>query len=523
MLDRHPRVLLTLLCLLCWLPGFFTLPPGDRDESRFAQASKQMLETGDFVRIMNGDEPRNRKPIGIHWLQAPFAAAAHATGLAMENPIWPYRMPSAIGGWVAVMAAYWAGTRLFGRRAALLGAAMLAASLILTIEVHIAKTDAALLGACTVAMAVFCRAYLGDPVGRGQAASFWLAIGVGVLLKGPIAPMVAGLAAAALVIADRRARWLMLLRPVWGVPLMLAVVLPWFIAIGMATNGQFFTDAVGGDLGRKLASGDDAHGGPPGEHLALLPLLLFPASLVLPGAIRLAWRERTRPEIRVLIAWIVPAWVVFEAVPTKLPHYTLPLLPAICLLGACWLTTAPRPGWFSRILPLLAASVLFTLATAIPVVLRISPWLAAAPVASLALVAVLAARSGTPRRMAWSLAAVTLVYGSMIGIELPRATPLWIAPRLSVLRPEGRFGAVGFSEPSLMFSAGTETLFIATGWDGATALAAGAVASVAISDRDQAAFDAQAQRIGLMPRKIGQVSGYNYSRGRRVVLTLFAK
>ena len=52
-----------------WLPGFFSLPPTDRDESRFAQASKQMIETGDYVRIMNGEEPRNRKPIGIYWLQ----------------------------------------------------------------------------------------------------------------------------------------------------------------------------------------------------------------------------------------------------------------------------------------------------------------------------------------------------------------------------------------------------------------------------------------------------------------------
>ncbi len=52
--TRRPRALLLAFCLLVWLPGFFTLPPTDRDESRFAQASKQMIETGDYVRIMNG-------------------------------------------------------------------------------------------------------------------------------------------------------------------------------------------------------------------------------------------------------------------------------------------------------------------------------------------------------------------------------------------------------------------------------------------------------------------------------------
>ena len=295
--TRRPRLLLTLICLVMWLPGFFTLPASDRDESRFTQATKQMLETGDFVRIQNGTEARNRKPIGIYWLQAPVAAAARGLGLARENPVWPYRIPSALGGWVAVMAIFWIGERLIGRRAAVLAAAMLAGSVILVIETHIAKTDAGLLGATTVAMAVLSRSYL-DPGGvrRAEAAAFWIAMGVGILLKGPITPMVAGLAAVTLGISDKRARWLWALRPAWGVPLMLAVVLPWFIAIGVATDGAFFSDAVGGDLGRKLSSGDNAHGAPPGLHLLLLPLLLFPATPA-PGAG--CWRAiPPRPSLR---------------------------------------------------------------------------------------------------------------------------------------------------------------------------------------------------------------------------------
>ena len=48
--TRRPGWWLALLCLLVWLPGFFSIPPGDRDESRFAQASRQMVETGDSVK-----------------------------------------------------------------------------------------------------------------------------------------------------------------------------------------------------------------------------------------------------------------------------------------------------------------------------------------------------------------------------------------------------------------------------------------------------------------------------------------
>ncbi len=70
--------------------------------------------------------------------------------------------------------------------------------------------------------------------------------------------------------------WLGALRPAWGVPLMLAVVLPWFAAIGVATHGQFFHDAVGGDLAGKLAGGDDAHGAPPGLSPAAAAAALLP-------------------------------------------------------------------------------------------------------------------------------------------------------------------------------------------------------------------------------------------------------
>ena len=124
--TRRPRLLLIGFCLLVWLPGFFTLPPTDRDESRFVQASRQMIETGDYVRIMNGDEPRNRKPIGIHWLQVPFAAAARSLGMwPRTNPVWPYRLPSAC--WRGVVAVS-GDLRDRARRSATRRAALLAAA-----------------------------------------------------------------------------------------------------------------------------------------------------------------------------------------------------------------------------------------------------------------------------------------------------------------------------------------------------------------------------------------------------------
>jgi 4-amino-4-deoxy-L-arabinose transferase-like glycosyltransferase len=527
--TRRPRVLLIVFCLLVWLPGLFTLPPTDRDESRFAQASKQMIETGDYVRIMNGDEPRNRKPIGIYWLQVPFADLAQAVGLATQNPIWPYRLPSMLGGLLAVLATFEFGQALVGRRAALLAGGMLAASVVVVAETHLAKTDAALLGATTLAMGLLARAYLQPRrLGWGGAALFWLAMGAGILLKGPLTPMVVGLAAVTVSLWDRRWRWLGRMRPGWGVLLMLLVVLPWFVAIGLATHGAFFQDAVGGDLGRKLASGDDAHGAPPGLHLLLLPLLAFPSSFAALYAIPAAWRGRAEPATRFLIAWVLPSWLVFEAVPTKLPHYTLPLYPGVFLLAA-WgvLTLAPVARW-TRILraaPIAVATLLGCGALALPAVLGLSPWLGVPVALAAGIVGWLGSRPGG---QVIALAAAPLVTLTLLGWELPHAGPLWIAPRVEAMLTtaglEGRtIGSVGFHEPSLMFLAGTDIVMEPTAQLGAAALASGQVAALLIGNRYVTAFQAEAGRLGIAPHAVGNASGFNYSRGRRMALTLYRR
>ena len=87
-------LLAALLALIAGLPGVLAVPPIDRDESRFAEASAQMLETGDFTTIRFQDQPRFKKPVGIYWLQAvAVAVASHVE----DRRIWPYRLPSLAG------------------------------------------------------------------------------------------------------------------------------------------------------------------------------------------------------------------------------------------------------------------------------------------------------------------------------------------------------------------------------------------------------------------------------------------
>ncbi len=80
--------------------GLTSLPPLDRDEARFAQATAQMLESGDYIAIRFQDRERNKKPAGIYWLQAASVAAFSEVG---AREIWAYRIPSLVGVVLAAM------------------------------------------------------------------------------------------------------------------------------------------------------------------------------------------------------------------------------------------------------------------------------------------------------------------------------------------------------------------------------------------------------------------------------------
>ena len=124
--------LLLLVALLSFLPGFFSIPPIDRDEARFAQATKQMVESGDYIDIRFQDEVRYKKPVGIYWLQGGVVKAARALGFERAlTTIWLYRVPSLVGAIGAVLLTYWAALAFVSRRAAVLAGLMMASCVLL--------------------------------------------------------------------------------------------------------------------------------------------------------------------------------------------------------------------------------------------------------------------------------------------------------------------------------------------------------------------------------------------------------
>ena len=298
-----------------------------------------MVETGDFVDIRFQDDVRYKKPVGIYWLQAAVVETASKLGLQRAQVrIWLYRIPSLIGAIGAVLLTYWTALAFVTRRGAMLAALIMCSSVVLGVEARLAKTDAMLLLTVVAAMGAMARVYLSWQRGEDPAhppwtwpAIFWTALAGGILLKGPLILMFVGLTIVALAILDRTAAWLWRLRPVWGLTWLLVLVLPWFIAIFWRAGDTFFVDSLGGDMLSKLAA-QESHGAPPGTYLLLFWVTFWPGAALAGLAAPAVWRARREPGAQYLLAWLMPSWIVFELVLTKLPHYVLPLYPAIAIL-----------------------------------------------------------------------------------------------------------------------------------------------------------------------------------------------
>jgi len=133
--DITAPLLLLILSLLLFVPGQWTVPPLDRDEPRYTQATKQMLETGDYIDIRFQEQARHKKPVGIYWLQA---AAVKLTGHDAEAPLWVYRLPSLIGAVFCVFAAFWMARAFMGPAGAVIVAGFVALSIIVGVEPELA-------------------------------------------------------------------------------------------------------------------------------------------------------------------------------------------------------------------------------------------------------------------------------------------------------------------------------------------------------------------------------------------------
>jgi len=538
----HARAALVLVVvsLLAFLPGFFRIPPIDRDEARFAQATKQMIETGDYVDIRFQNELRYKKPVGIYWLQAAVVQAAGALGVPdAQTKIWLYRVPSLIGATGGVLLTYWTALAFVSRRAAVLTGVMLSASILLGGEARLAKTDALLFATIVAAMGAMARVYLRRDSNSARnsewflPAIFWTAIAGGILLKGPLILMVVGLAAATVSLWERSARWLLALKPLPGFLWLLLLVSPWFIAILSKAGASFFAESIGQDLLGKIASGQESHGAPPGYYFLLFWVTFWPAATLAAMSVPWVWSARRDPAVRFLLAWLIPSWIVFEVVATKLPHYVLPLYPAIAILIAAALDRGAlsRERWAVRgvawwfVLPTLIGAVGLVALVSLERRLGLPAWPFIAGAMIFGLLAWrLYEADGTERALLRATVASILLAIGMYAVILPSLEIFPSAALARAVRASGcerpQAASAGFQEPSLVFLLGTRTQ-LTDGAGAADFLRQGVCRFALVEQRQERSFVQRAEAAGVRYAAGPRVEGINVGAGRMVSIAIY--
>ncbi len=580
------------LCLLCQWPGVFSLPPIDRDEARFAQATRQIVEAtragaleGMLVPRV-GDRLRLNKPPLIYWVQGLPAAfldpppdTAQSDHALRTGHVWAYRLPSLLCAMLSALLTWRLGLAMrLHPAAAWLAGAFMAASLVQMVDARQARADQLLLAVTTAAQLclwrVWDRSTRPGPTGqapstRPAAAGFWILMALGVLTKGPITPMVAGLCVGALCLWSRRWRWVARLHPLLGIGFVVAAVAAWVIPVAGAVGFDAYREIVFKETLGRAGGAMEGHWGPPGYHLVLLAVLLFPGTMFTAAGIARtltrvfrgwahtredpARRPSNLAPIRWIrtasrrsggrrwelfcVAWILPSWIVFELSATKLPHYTLPLYPAVALISAralLWVAAGGGGGvrGTGRVIGvILFLAIGLAALVAAPAALALwgdTGWLALAAlvVAALlliaggaqALAAPLTRCGGVLRAHAIVLLATALASAITFGLILPHHPHLFVSSKIAAALgriaphfPSGDvpIGATGYREDSLIFL--TRANLQRVGRREIPAWAAAHPAGVLIVQRRDDDADLPTS---WAPRTT--VRGFNYSKGQWV-------
>lgn len=342
----------------------------DEDETRFASVAREMFATGDWIVPRYNGELAD-KPAGLFWM----IAASFA--LFGESPA-AARICPALCAMLTVVMVWLLGRRLLGRAAAFWGSLATGTSLLFAVEARAATADAALLAVVTaillsassVGLKTGC--FLPAPWPRAVAIRIGLLAGLGILIKGLVAfvvPMVAlvlfqwwascpqSSGSPRQFICQALAS-LRSVRPLLVFVVAAAVVLPWHLAVGRETSGEWLKLFYWKHHVGRAFSVMEGHGGVPLLQFPWLLAGMFPWSVFLPLAVERMWRSvvnngtATQEAAKLLISWSMVWLLLFSFTATQLPNYVLPAYPALGLCVGQLLSVSleqpdsMRNGWF---------------------------------------------------------------------------------------------------------------------------------------------------------------------------------
>ena len=377
-----PSIAIPLIVLVSGVIFFWALgEPAywDRDEPRNAGCAAEMMARGDWVVPIFNDQLRQQKPPLLYWLMGVAYSMFGVNEFAG-------RFFSALLG-IGTVVATWSITKhFFDRSTALLASLMLSSSLMFCVAARAATPDSALIFCVTMAIWFFVRGHVNDarprwknvsgkaialPFTKSSFVGIYLFLGLAMLAKGPVGfllPMAVmgwyllqqdwlsseSKAANASLLKriiepfapQRFLRTLLSMRPFSGAALSLLIAAPWFVAVGIATDGEFLRRFFFEENFGRATQVLENHGGgwwfyPVAILIGFFPWSLFWGPVVI-GLFVKSFQKgsteerafRLEPGVRFAIAWIVIQVVAFSLVKTKLPSYVTPCYPALAMLTA---------------------------------------------------------------------------------------------------------------------------------------------------------------------------------------------
>jgi 4-amino-4-deoxy-L-arabinose transferase-like glycosyltransferase len=379
------RIIITiLLCGGLYLLGNGRVSLWDRDEPRYAQASRQMLQSGDWVVPKLLDEVRIKKPPMIYWCQAASMAlfksvlpdAGRSPEQRMERDAAAARLPSSIAIILTMLLIALVLLRIVGEEHAFWTVLVFGTSGLVIMAAKMCLTDGVLLLFVTASQ--FCLYAMYQKRATWPVViAFGISTGLGLLTKGPVVLGINGMTLIVLglmrVVDARLAKRIeprgfevvtqeqegphpsplpeyrarepenagsIVTKVLLCIAIILAIGLPWVIVMWQrmanganpAENG--FWKIIKHEIFDRMTSPLEQHKGPPGYYLVYFLATFFPWCLMLPTAIKLAWQNRGDSLTRFAFAAVVGPWIMFECIATKLPHYVLPCFPFLAILTA---------------------------------------------------------------------------------------------------------------------------------------------------------------------------------------------
>lgn len=375
---RRPWLLLAVLSSVLFLTSLGSATLFDEDEPKNAVCGVEMFGRGDWIVPTFNEDLRTDKPILIYWLMQ---LSFHAFGISEFSA----RFHSAILSIGSTLLVYRLGARLFSTGAGFWAGLVFCTSINVHVVGRAVTPDATLifclLTACWLFVEAiphwtltsqhnFWRGYL--PAHWWQMGLVFAALGLAILAKGPVGIVLPTAIVGVFLLTLRQLgdassyedlsawyrRWPrqirlalmparllevgLALRPLLGLLIVAAIALPWYIAVGVQTNGAWLVGFLGGHNIDRFLSPMENHSGPIVYYVPVICAGFFPWSvflgIVLFDVVRQVQRDAVnRPALLFVLIWLT-VWIgFFSFAKTKLPNYVLPAYPALALLTGRYL------------------------------------------------------------------------------------------------------------------------------------------------------------------------------------------